>query len=179
MNISDWYERVNAQWPAEVPALTAEEAVKAAKSLYLCAMGQRFEGEVKITSGNRYSWIRRNVMFVNPDRRETIGGGWAALIHDLSHYAHRHVNPGVKPHSREHARLELKMVKHVLASGWLEGKLKPLSKVEPPAPSKDDERVKRYERVLASIRRWETKAKRAETYLKKLNRSKRMLERHL
>ena len=179
MNISDWYERVNAAWPTDVPALTAEEAVKAAPRLYLAGMGTRWNGEVKVTSGNRYSWIRRGVMSVNPDRRERIGGGWAALVHDLSHYMHRRVNRGIKPHSKEHARLELKLIKKVVADGWLDGSLKPKTKEAPEAPSKDDERRKKYERVLASIKRWETKAKRADTYLKKLNRSKRALERHL
>jgi hypothetical protein len=178
MNISDWYERVNERWPAEVPPLTPEEAVKAAKSLYLCAIGKRFTGTVSVTSGNRYTWIRGSEMVVNPDKKETIGGGWAALVHDLSHYAHRKFNPTIKPHSKEHARLELKMVNHVIKSGWLDGKLKPKKKVKV-EPTKGEERLVKYQRVLDSIKRWEAKAKRAETYLKKLNRTKRALERHL
>lgn len=177
MTISDWYEKVNGEWPEVVPPLTPEEALKAAKQLYTVGMGQRWAGDVKLTSGNRYTWVRNGTLYVNPARKERIGGGWAALVHDLSHYAHWRVNRGVKPHSAKHARIEIKMIKKVVRSGWLEGKLKPQE--AQPEPSKNDERQKKYEKVLASIKRWETKAKRAETFLKKLNRSKRALERHL
>lgn len=124
MNIRDWYERVNSTWANEVPPLTAAEAVKAAPRLLKKFSTIRPVKEVKVTSGNRYTWVRRGILYVNPDRKETIGGGWAALVHDLSHYVHWHDGVG-KPHSKEHAKLEIKMVKYVVRSGWLDGKLKP------------------------------------------------------
>ena len=117
-------------------------------------------------------------MYVNPDRRERSGNGWHALVHDLSHYAHRVVNPSVKPHTGRHARIEIRMIKKVIDAGWLQVAQ---AKVEQPVVvvTKEDERRKKYERVLKGIERWESKARRAQTHLKKLNRSKRAFERHL
>jgi hypothetical protein len=123
-----------------------------------------------MTSGNRYTWVYRGELHVNPDRAEMTGRGWVALVHDLSHFAHRRLNPGVRPHSGTHARLELSMIKEVIKRGWLFGSLK---KPEKPQPEKRDERAIKFLRVEAAIILWERKLKRAQTALKKLERQRR------
>src|SRR5215831_3729989 len=117
MTIEQWYERVNAEWPKNIPQLTAGEAKRAAKRLYRYGMRRTFRGRVVITSGNRSTWVMHGELRVNP------GDGWHGLVHMLSHYAHRRRFPNEKPHSKSHARLELAMVKQVVKRGWLNGDL--------------------------------------------------------
>jgi hypothetical protein len=87
------------------------------------------------------------------------------------------LHPGVRPHSVEHGRVERGLIQHVLEKGWLEGKLKPRTRTTTPK-AKPDERALKYARTLASIKRWESKQKRATNALAKLNRSRRAMERH-
>lgn len=171
----EWYERVNALWPADVSAPTALEAVRAARRLWRFATGETFPAaNVRVTSGRRFTWVRRGVMSVNPDRDGHRHRGWQALVHDLSHYLHYRINPGVAPHSGAHARLEMRLIKEVLRRGWLQGALRDKPKAEKPKP---DEKALKYARTLAAIERWEAKRRRAENALKKLNRSLRAQER--
>lgn len=163
----EWYRRVNAAWPAVVPPLTAEEAVRAGPRLYRFVTGRTWSkfGEVRITSGNRYTWIRRGVMYVNPAQ------GWKGLVHLLSHRLDKSGS-----HGAEHARLELRMIKQVVQRGWLEGKLLAVP-VERPAPSAADRAAERYARLCERTSDWERKQKRAMTALKKLARQRAYLER--
>ena len=164
-----WYERVNAAWPAQVPPLTAQEAVSAYRRLYRFVKGRKFEGKIVVGSGNRHSYRRyrlvgkgaarrfERIMCVNPER------GWKDLIHELSH----NWTPGA--HGREHAQLERRMIREVVRRGWLEGKLKR----EPKAPPARDPVVERRGRIEARITRWEAKKRRAEQALRRLYRSRR------
>lgn len=161
----EWYRRVNAAWPAKVPPLTDDEAIRAARKLYRFERGYMWEGRVEITSGNRYSWIRRGVMYVNPER------GWQSLVHLLSHY----LAPG--KHGADHARCELRMIKEVVRRGWLDGKLKTPEKEPAPEPTVDQIRAAKIQRLDERIKRWTTREKRAKTALAKLRRSKRAYER--
>lgn len=164
----EWYRRVNALWPAEVPPLTPLEAIRAARKLYRFVTGKTFPAaSVRLTSGNRFTDIRRGVMFVSTEPR--FGRhAWDRLVHELSHtLCHA-------PHGAEHARLEMRMIREVLRRGWLNGTLKDKPKIEMPAP---DKKAIKYARTLAAIKRWTTKATRAENALKKLNRSLRAQER--
>jgi hypothetical protein len=159
------YDRVNATWPAILPALTAQEAVSAAKRLYRLGMGKAFKGPFRITSGRRYTWIRHGTFVVNPER------GWHHLVHDVSHVVQYFSNPSHRPHAWSHSDIEKRMAEMVITRGWLDGGLK-----KEPKPKPDIRRV-RYERVLASIKRWETKVKRAETALNKLYTKREYYER--
>lgn len=161
----EWYERVNAEWPAQVPPLTAEEAIRAGRKLYRFALRRTFTGKVRVTSGNRYTWIRRGEMVVNPEK------GWHGLVHLLSHYADDRLRPDAH-HDGKHARLELRMIREVKRRGWLNGTLNR----PPKAPVERDPRQVRYARVLARISVWEAKQKRAVNALKKLYRQKRYYE---
>ena len=111
------------------------------------------------------------MLYVNPDetrRWSDSGGGWHEIVHGLSHYcAYRLYR--CKPHDARHAFLEKEMIKHVVNSGWLEGKLK---RPEKPKTEVDVKQVRR-ERVLKRMSAWETKRKRAENALKKLRRQAR------
>jgi hypothetical protein len=162
------YATVNGAWPdGPLPKLDGPEAVAAAKRLYRFAMKRAWRGKWRITSGRRYTWPRSGVFYVNPYR------GWHSLVHLLSHYCHRRLHPGVKPHDDmgRHAFLEREMIDYVVKSGWLEGKLKP--KAKPKVPVQEV----RYRRIIERIAAWQAKAKRAETALRKLRRQQRYYER--
>lgn len=165
----EWYRRVNGAWPEIVPRLTGEEAVRAGKKLYRFVTGRTWRNPVVVTSGNRYTWIRGGVMYVNPEK------GWCDLVHLLSHYlAERHLGVD-RPHGGDHARVELRMIKEVVRRGWLQGSLK--SKPKPAVVR--DVRADRKASIEARIARWESKRKRAERALQKLRRSLRYYERQL
>jgi len=174
--VTEKYQSVNGAWPDNLPIPTGEEAATAARRLYRLIMGQPFKGPVKIVSGNRYTYVRGGVLHVNPNGQHF--GGWKDLVHGLSHHCHRRKFPGHKPHDGRgtHAFIEKEMIEHVVNSGWLDGKLKKPERVK---PGKAAVQATRHARVLASIKRWESKRKRADTALKKLARQKRYYERSL
>ena len=183
----EWYTRVNASWPEKPPALTEPEGIRAARKLYRFVTGNTLGNPIAVTSGNRYTWMRRGVLYVNPD------GGWHRLIHDLSHWLHRRVNAGKKPHDKAHAKLELRMRREALRRGWLAGALADKPKVPVTAPetaqdapalaeapkARPSVREQRYARTMAAIERWRTKEKRAKNALKKLVARQRYYERTL
>lgn len=156
----EWYRRVNDEWPAQVPELTAEEATRALRRLYRFAFRRTLQQPVRITSGSRRTNRRHFVWYINPAE------GWKGLVHILSHYAER------SGHNGKHARMERRMIREVKRRGWLDGKLKRPAKE---APVRDPRR-ERYERVLARLASWEAKRQRAERAIVKLNRSKRYYE---
>ena len=175
--IREWYSRVNSVWPKEVQKPTPDEAMKAARKLYRFVTGKSWDGEVELTSGNRYTYFRGGVMYVNPDGHGDHQhlGGWYALVHDLSHHFHWRYGDGSKPHSRSHARLELRLAKEVVKRGWLTGTLKVQEK---PEPKPVDEKLTKAIRIEAAIQRWEAKLKRAQNALKKLNRKSDYYKKH-
>lgn len=147
------YESVNNGWGRHtLPAITREEAGRAAKKL------------MRHFAHRKSSWLRRCWISTKP----TTGHhrGWARLTHDISHRAYRLEYRAAAPkdgHSRTHAAIELAVVRHVVASGWLDGSLKPKARAWKSKPTVADRVVK----TQAAIARWERKAKTAETYLKK------------
>jgi hypothetical protein len=162
------YESVNAQWPAGTRdgrdlKPTPQEAMAAAKRLYRFGMKKPFRGKVVLTSGKRHTWIRNHVLYVNPDEGWS-GGGWHEIVHSMSHLCAQRLFPNADGHGHQHAFLEKEMIAHVVASGWLDGKLR-----RDPKPVPDKAAIKR-ERTAAAIRRWEAKQRRAANALKKLRR---------
>lgn len=154
------YVRVNAEWPKDLPPLTPQEAISAAKRLYRLGMKRAWDKPIKLTSGNRYTWARHGVLYVNPEK------GWHALVHDMSHLVHRRLHPTLSGHDWRHAHLEREMVTYVISNGWLDGKLR---RPEKPKPKVQDVR---YVRIVDRIQRWESKLKRAENALKKLHKQR-------
>lgn len=162
------YATVNGSWPeGKLPPLTGPEAITAVKLLFRFAMKRplRRTTPFKLTSGNRWTSIYYGR--INPER------GWHDLVHAVSHFCHRRLYPGVKPHDDlgRHAFLEREMIDYVVKAGWLDGKLKP----EPKAAA--DVRTIRYQRTLDGLARWQSKLKRATTALAKLRRQKAYYER--
>jgi hypothetical protein len=160
------YRRVNAEWPDAIPPLTPREAVSAAKRLYRFGMGKAWNGSIKLTSGNRHTWIRYGVFYVNPDQ------GWHALVHGISHAVHFRLHPRLSGHDWRHAHLERSMVNLVISKGWLDGKLRRPVKPKPPL------REVRHQRILTRIKGWEAKRKRADNALRKLVKQKAYYERN-
>lgn len=166
------YQSVNGQWPegtAEGRSLkpTPQEAVTACKLLWRKFVGSKLI-RVKATSGNRRGGFRRDVLWVNPNRWN---GGWHEVVHMISHRAAFRLHRGSKAHDSKgrHAFIEREMIKHVVSSGWLEGKLKSKAKPKPPV----DLKAVRAARIAARIKAWEAKKRRAENALRKLRRSAR------
>ena len=171
---TEWYERVNSAWPAEVPPLTADEAVKATRKLYRFVIHKQLTLPITVTSGNRYSYAHGGSLHVNWNSTHH-GGGWKALIHDLSHTFHGWIS-GDKPHAKSHARLELRLTKEVVKRGWLTGSLKTPEKPATPEP---DQKLMRHQRILRRMEIWKSKQQRAERALSKLARQARYYERTL
>jgi hypothetical protein len=167
------YENVNGQWPEGTDfgrslKPTPEEATRAARRLYRFAMKRPWTGKVVVTSGRRHTWIRRGVLYVNPDER---GGGWHEVVHSMSHLCAFRLHPGAAGHGYQHAFVEKEMIAHVVRSGWLNGKLRSKAK---PAPDPRD--VKR-ERMAARLKAWEAKARRADRAVTKLRRALARMDR--
>lgn len=162
----EWYRRVNAAWPKEIPALTGQEAVRAFRRLYRFVHRRTFSGKIELTSGNRLTWTRHGVWYLNPKQ------GWPQFVHFLSHRFDHSLRPD-SGHDADHARLELRMIKQVIRRGWLAGRL---NQNTAPREPRDLKSLRR-DRVLAGIKRWETKLKRAQTALRTLRRRARYYER--
>lgn len=168
------YVRVNAEWPHPLPALTPQEAVSAAKRLWQFGTKRGWKGRVQLTSGNRSTWIRWSrkpgegrIFYVNPDK------GWRNLVHDISHLVHYTLHPDLSGHDWRHGHLERAMVSLVVSKGWLEGKLR-----REPRPKPNPQEV-HHARIVARIKAWETKRKRAENALKRLKKQKAYYDKRL
>ena len=179
----DWERLVNSKWPENLPIPTEQEAVAGAKLLYRKGMGRPFKGKVKLTSGNRHTWIRGGVLFVNPDQRCWNGrGGWAEIVHHLAHYCQRRLYPRAKPHSSKELYLERDLTDYALEKGFLEGALKK----EPEKPVKltaSDKYGLKYEKTEKAIcraneklKKLNSQARRTENRLKKLVKQKKYYE---
>ena len=167
------YERlVNNKWPSNAPVPTDQEALTGAKRLYKKAMGRPWRGKILIVRGNRHTWIKYSTFSVNPNRSNGYGG-WKGIVHGISHYCHRRLHPGDRPHSNKQAMLERDLTDYVLEKGFLEGKLK--SKALP--KEKADPVPVRYNRMVSRRAAWEKKLARAENALQKVRREIRDYER--
>lgn len=169
------YVSVNKSWPEGTNEgrdlkPTPQEAITAAKRLYRFAFKKPFKGKIMLTSGNRYTYIRNNVLHVNPDSH---GDGWHELVHSMSHYASARLYPNAAGHGTQHAFLEKEMINLVVSSGWLDGKLRRARK---PKPAKADSI---HNQILLSLKKWRSKAKRAETAIKKLERRRKYYEKQI
>src|SRR5215831_12252437 len=80
------YASVNGAWPTNLPPITDQEAVALVKRLYRFAMKRPLKIPVKITTGNRETWVRRGVFYVNPKNRTALQAGWHDMVHSVSHY---------------------------------------------------------------------------------------------
>lgn len=79
----DLHSRKATAWPSQLPKLTGEEAIQAAKRLWRNAVGLAWPGTWKAGRGNHRTYPRGSVFLVNP------GQGWDGMVHDLSHQAYK------------------------------------------------------------------------------------------
>lgn len=175
----DHYDAVREALPEVLPPLTSHEASRAVKRLWKHFAKRDHSGRVRrcwISTrptnrrGKRQRILNDQVFYVGPMR------GWARLIHDVSHGIFARTYPDRRPHDPLHSHYETEVAKYVVEKGWLEGKLRP----RPPKnrePKAKPTSADKLAAVEASIKRWQTKAKRAATALKKLERRRRGLMR--
>ncbi|MEJ7831314.1 MAG: hypothetical protein WKF79_00225 [Nocardioides sp.] len=165
-----WDRLVNERWDGQEPVLSPDDSIKAAKRIFRQAMGRAWVGPVRLTSGNRYTWVRRGTLIVNPDMPQRECRGLRAMIHDLSHYAHSRLNPSEAPHSRKQAQLEGRLVTYALKSGFAEGRVRALG----PAPQPKPEPVAKpaVDKVAVKHARM---AKRRDSYRAQVERFSRLL----
>lgn len=173
------YDQVNGAWPESLPVPTPKEAIAGARRLvrlaYRIAIEEgAFNGTMKrrkfkVVTGNRHTYPRSGVWCVNPNGRHF--GGWRDIVHGISHWCGRRFWPNEKPHSLRHVWIERTMAQYVI-DHFLNGQLVKGGSHEELTP-RPDLRALRAARIAAKIKRWKTKAKRAETALRKLNRQAR------
>jgi hypothetical protein len=164
IEMADEYDAVNTAWPAEVPTITIEAALKFATRLWK-AFAKKEGVRLRRFHRNRRSWGSTERTAARH------ASGWRCMVHDVSHLMHAAGNPAASAHGRVHADLELRMVRYVVERGWLAPKAKPKPAV--------DQRAVRYQRTLDAIERWQAKHQRAERALRKLAQRRRYYERTL
>jgi hypothetical protein len=152
------YDPVNGMWPKALPPCTRHEATLASRKL-----AKHFGIRSRRV---RACWVTR--------QENSRHKGWWRIAHDLSHRWFTQTYPNKRPHDPLHARYEAQVIAYILEKGWLDGRLKERPKKKKPVTAET-----KHAMVLASIKRWETKAKRAETALKKLRARKRYYEKRL
>lgn len=160
---AEWNRLVNDKWPDVVAKPSAQEAITGAKRLYRHIMGRPFKGKVKVTSGNRYTWIRYGTLYVNP---ESGWNGFRGIIHLLAHYLHRRKYPGKRPHHYTELEVEKQMTDYAIAHGFHLGKLKREKRAKP-KPTKLEKAHAAVEAARLAMKKWEAKRKRADTAVRK------------
>lgn len=183
------YSSVNSAWGVDPRAMrkpTGKEALKACRLLLAEGLREfgskelaRRKRRFKLTSGRNHTWpvghVRGvQVWNVNPDE---CGLGFAEIIHSVSHWVHRKVNPGLVRQRggghNGHAHIEQHLVEFAIKRRWVEDGLK--VRPEKPAPSSDERRAIRLASLESRLKTWRTKERRAATAIKKLNASIRRM----
>ena len=191
LNMDAAYAEANSTLPDTLPYITVEEAQRAYKRL-VRKFGKAKDAAPNTTYDMRvrkhvtYSYnkngdvknrkvqihVRRCWICISGDP-STLHRGWRRLIHDVSHRIWRYRSPGLPDHCTLHAEFEAKLVKYVNASGWLQGSLKSKPKK---VLSQEEKKENKKKNLIALIKRWETKNRLTQTYLKKYKqRLKRMV----
>lgn len=164
------YDDVNNAWGGQpLPPITTADAAP-----IFARLVRRFG--VKKTKAQIPRWARDGRRcWAAPRGTDTSNpraNGLPRLVHDASHYAFDKLHPTFKTHSAAHADLEKRMIEHVIAAGLHLPKIRP-------TPSPDQAVAVALAKVEARIKRWQTKAKRAATALRKLGRTEKRLRARL
>lgn len=175
----DRYAIVPAALPPVLPPITRVDAQRIATMIYR----QFYPGVGHSASTHperHYTYpegrVRRVWISSKPTTADNHSKGLGRLIHDLSHRVFRATYPHKRPHDPLHVRYETDVAAYVAASSWLKRLTTPKPERPPkPAPTAADKRAAELAKVEAAIKRWTTKAKRAETALKKLARRRKRL----
>jgi hypothetical protein len=122
----------------------------------------------------RRVWISKT-----PTRPRNSSKGLGRLVHDLSHALFEATYRGKRrAHDPLHARYEIEMAEWVATSPSVAAILAPPKPKAPKVkPTAQEKRSRKLALTVASIKRWESKAKRAATALRKLRARERGLKR--
>lgn len=178
MNGDPRYTGVALMLPDVLPAITRKQAVKVYIRLVRAFGGiEHMPVGVAEARGNRPivsdygSRSNGRTCWASTTPTRSHFKGWGRIIHDASHYVFGKRHPSARPHDGGHAQLETQMAHYVVKHNLIE-RMAP----KPPKRVKVDTSVK-LAHTDAAIKRWQTKAKRAATALRKLNqRRKRILK---
>jgi hypothetical protein len=169
------YGEVNDIWMPHFPlrTLTREEGGKIAQHL----LAKFWPKE--IPTGYQPRWARRSRRCWASTKRtaSNLDSGIRRIVHDIGHVINDEGTAGKKKtHWHGHATLELEMAQWVISKGWHKPKQ---PKAKPAKPAPHELRAQKLDATRAKIKRWQTKAKRAATALRKLRARERGLERAL
>ena len=159
---------------------TFKECVTAIKRFYRLEMGKVLPNRYKFqeTSGNRHTWCRNDIWKINTNRKSAYSSfsGWEDIIHSVCHWIeYRKYGSDAKIHNLNSFRMEKRFVEYTYKNKWHLGSL-----VKPTKPkveiSKDALMIDRLKKNISS---WETKMKRAETYIKKYSKKLKYYEKKI
>jgi len=163
------YNPVSAVWAAvrPVPPITRQEAERAARRIFK-HFGHRKHGGPSARTARFSGRARRCWIATKPDAG--LSRGWERLAHDTSHRIFRARHPSFRPHDGGHATLEREVAAWIVTQGFLSGSLRTVRAKQKPTP------IDHIASIDDKIARWERKAKRAATALKKLERRRKYYE---
>lgn len=130
------------------------------RAMYKKATGRKLKVKIRFGTGNRYTWIRRGVLTINPS------SGWKEINHDFTHCIERRTTGDA--HSDTHLELERHGAELIRKRFLTEGK--PPEKVKPTTRELQQKRAASVERRITL---WEAKLRRSQNALVKLRKQKR------
>jgi len=173
-----WYERSNQVWKDEgfnirfdfndQEAVDYKTAVNCLKRFWRKEFKRTMPYKVKQVSGNRRTWVRNNVLSINPSH------GWPNIVHDFGHWMGYQKFPNERPHCVNHSLLEWRFTNFVISRGYIRKSREAIA--NPVVKEKTDVVKTRYLRMLKRKEAWDKKLKLAETYATKLQKQIRSYE---
>ncbi len=149
-----------------------EIAKKVVRTFWKKEIGKKLPYEIREGSGNRDNWVtwRTKVLTLNPE------SGWSNIVHDIGHLTHYKKYPNERPHSANHAVLELRLTKFVFDGGYIEKSRqaladKPKKKILNPVHKNYNQLKSRQENLLKKQKQYESNLKRVANSLKKVEKS--------
>lgn len=169
------YDAVAANLPTELPAVTLDQAIKVRDAIirhFFMPKGLTMSSAWDHSHYGDRVWISKK-----PTRSDNNGKGLGRIIHDVSHALFERVyGSSRRAHDPLHVRYECDV------AAWVAERIPrwfaPPKPVEPKRKLIDSERRSReYQGVVAGLKRWDAKLRRAERAIAKLKRRGRGLKR--
>lgn len=168
---------------AALPPITREQAAKIAtlivRKFWPTHGRSRFMTRAIAHGSYRYpiDKVRRVWLSKMPTTAANSSKGLGRLVHDLSHDVFHATYPSRRDHDPLHARYEIDIAEFVGTSARVFAILHAKPKAPRVPPTAAEKRHKKLAATRESIKRWESKAKRAATALRKLRARERGLRR--
>jgi hypothetical protein len=178
------YKKINAIWennnfPIRFSQNEVNEKVdfdiakRVVRTFWKREMGRKIPYKIREGSGNRDNWVswRTNVLTLNTQ------SGWSNIVHDIGHLIHLKKHSSERPHSPNHAVLELRFVKFVFENDYITKSKLAMSekKVKTRVTNvvaKNYKKLKsRKDNLLKKQKQYESNLKRVANSLKKVERS--------